>query len=168
MSAEKQVKFDAEGTEALTSALIDLLNTYPGLKPGERFQFATLGDSRGRAFFPAVGAVIDREDKDILGFTHQVCVYGFALVTRASGLNEARRVTSKEWLDKLGRWLNRQPISIGNKGYTLNEYPPLTGGRILRSIQLKVPTHLDGINENGAEDWACQVEARYTNDFKGG
>ena len=162
----KEVKFDAEGTEAVTNALLDLVNTYPGLEPGEAFHFATLGDDRGRAFFPSTGAVIDEETRDILGNVHQVCVYPFALVTRAKGLTEPRRAAIKEWLDKLGRWLNRQPVAIKGIDYTLESYPALTGGRILQELKLTVPAHLDGIGENGAEDWVCQVEARYTNDFK--
>lgn len=166
--AEKQVKFDAKGTPALTQAMLDLLNAYPGLKPGEKFQFATLGESRGKALFPSAGAVIDNEVKDILGQTHQTCVYGFAAVCRVSGLNEQRRIATKEWLDTLGRWLNRETVTIGKTNHTLTDYPALIDNRILRSIQPTVPTHLDGVGENGAEDWVCQVEARYTNDFKGG
>lgn len=162
----KEVKFDAEGTQEVTNALLDLVNSYPGLKEGERFLFSTLDEDRGRGFFPSTGAVIDDETKDIVGHVHQVCVYPFALVTRAKGLTEARRVTTKEWLDKLGRWLNRQPVTIDSTDYTLNTYPALTGGRVLRELRLTVPAHLDGVGENGAEDWVCQVEARYTNDFK--
>ncbi len=164
----KQVRFDTEGTEAITNALLSLVNTYPGLKAGDGFQFSTLSEDRGRAFFPSAGAVIDNEVKDILGRVHQTCVYHFALVTRAKGLTEARRIATKEWLDKLGRWLNRQPVEINGIGYALENYPALTGGRILRELKLTVPAHLDGVGENGAEDWVCQVEARYTNDFKGG
>ena len=162
----KEVKFDAEGTQELTDALLALVNSYPGLKEGEAFLFSTLREDRGRGFFPSTGAVIDDEIKDIVGHVHQVCVYPFALVTRAKGLTEARRVTTKEWLDKLGRWLNRQPVTINGADYTLDTYPALTGGRVLRELKLTVPAHLDGIGENGAEDWVCQVEARYINDFK--
>ena len=164
----EEVKFDAEGTEALTNALLALVNTYPGLKPGESFLFSTLDENRGRAFFPSTGAVIDRESRDILGSVHQICVYPFALVTRAKGLTEVRRVAAKEWLDKLGRWLSRQTVNINGAEYTLDTYPALTGGRVLRELKLTVPAHLDGVGEDGTEDWVCQVEARYTNDFKGG
>ena len=166
--AEKQVKFDTDGTPALTQAMLDLLNGYPGLKPGEKFQFATLGESRGKAFYPSAGAVIDDEVKDIIGYTHQTCVYGFAVVCRLSGLNERRRAATKEWLDTLGRWLNRETVTISKTDYTLTDYPALTGGRILRTVKLIVPAHLDGVENNGAEDWVCQIQARYTNDFKEG
>lgn len=164
----KEVRFDAEGSEAVTKALMDLVNTYPGLKPGEKILFSTLDESRGRAIFPSTGAVIDQETRDIIGRTHQVCVYPFALVTRAKGLTEPRRVATKEWLDKLGRWLNRQTVTINGTDYKLDTYPALTGGRVLRELKLTVPAHIDGVGENGAEDWLCQIEARYTNDFKGG
>ena len=89
-------------------------------------------------------------------------------ITRAKGLTEARRITTKERLDKLGRWLNRQPVTIKGTDYTLETYPALTGGRVLRELKLTVPAHSDGVAEDGTEDWFCQVEARYTNDFKGG
>lgn len=163
--AKKEVRFDAEGTEEVTNAILSLLNTYPGLKPGERIQFSTLDDNRGRAMYASTGAVIDQETRDILGRTHQVCVYPFAVVTRSKGLTEAHRITAKEWLDRLGRWLGKQTVAIGSATYILNDYPALTGGRVFRSMVLTVPAHLDGIGENGAEDWVCQVEARYTNDF---
>ena len=162
----KEVRFDAEGTQEVTNALLDLVNSYPGLNKGERFQFSTLNEDCGYGFYPSTGAVIDEEIKDILGHVHQVCVYPFALVTRAKGLTEARRITTKERLDKLGRWLNRQPVTIKGTDYTLETYPALTGGRVLRELKLTVPAHSDGVTEDGTEDWFCQVEARYTNDFK--
>ena len=144
----KEVRFDAEGTQEVTNALLDLVNSYPGLNEGERFQFSTLNEDYGYGFYPSTGAVIDEETKDILGHVHQVCVYPFALVTRAKGLTEARRITIKE------------------TAYTLDTYPALTGGRVLRELKLTVPAHSDGVQEDGTEDWFCQVEARYTNDFK--
>lgn len=164
----EEVKFDAEGTEEVTNAILSLLNTYPGLKPKERIQFSTLDENRGCAMFASTGAIIDQETRDILGRVHQICVYPFAIVTRAKGLTEVRRIAAKEWLDKLGRWLNRQPVTISGTDYTLDTYPALTGGRVLRDLKLTVPAHLDGVEPNGAEDWVCQIEARYTNDFKGG
>lgn len=163
--AKKEVRFDAEGTEEVTNAILSLLNTYPGLKPGEKIQFSTLDENRGRAMFASTGAVIDQETRDILGRTHQVCVYPFAVVNRSKGLTEARRILAKEWLDRLGRWLGKQTVTIGSTNHTLDHYPALTGGRVIRTMALTVPAHLDAIEPNGAEDWVCQVEARYTNDF---
>ena len=32
----KEVRFDAEGTQEVTNALLDLVNSYPGLNEGER------------------------------------------------------------------------------------------------------------------------------------
>ena len=84
---------------------------------------------------------------------------------RSAGLSEARKEGVKEWLDGLGRWLERQPVVIGSDTYTLPEYPALTGNRKILSIQRQSPAFLNAINENKTEDWILDMSLRYRNEF---
>lgn len=164
--AEQEIRYDVSGTDSVTTAIVDLLNSYPGLKPEEAITFSTLSANSGRAMFPATGAIIQREERDILGYVTQVCAYPFHVVYRAAGLNADRRKAVKEWLDTLGRWLAKETVTIGADDYTLANYPALADGRKFRTITASTPAYLDGASENGAEDWAVLITASYINTFK--
>ena len=155
MAEQKEVRYDLDGYEAVTPALRELLNQYPGLVEGKEITFATLGEDKGIAMFPGAGAAIEREKEDITGTVRQVCLYPFFVVYRASGLNENRKAAVKEWLDGLGRWLE-----------SLREYPVLTGNRRMLSVARQTPATLDNINENKAEDWVISLSLRYQNEFE--
>lgn len=162
---EKQVRYDLDGYEVITSALRELLNQFPGLPEGDEIAFSTLGAESGKAMYPITGAIIETERKDILGGVTQVCLYPFFVIYRASGLSESRKAAVKEWLDNLGRWLERQTVNISGLDYTLESYPPLTGRRTFLSIQRQTPAYLDNTQDNNAEDWAIYISARYRNEF---
>ena len=95
----------------------------------------------------------------------QTCEYPFIVIYRASGLTESRKEKVKEWLDNLGRWLERQTVVINGTEYKLNDYPNLTRGRTFKNIQRVTPSYLDSINENKAENWAINIVATYKNEF---
>ena len=59
--AEKVVKYDIDGYDAVTSALRELVNKYPALSEGDEIAFASLGEDSGKAMFPISGAVIETE-----------------------------------------------------------------------------------------------------------
>lgn len=162
---EKQVRYDLDGYEVITSALRELLNQYPGLPEGDEIAFSTLGAESGKAMYPITGAIIETERKDILGGVTQVCLYPFFVIYRASGLSEGRKAAVKEWLDNLGRWLERQTVNVNGSDYVLESYPPLTGRRAFLSIQRQTPAYLDNTQDNNAEDWAIHISARYRNEF---
>lgn len=159
--AEKKIKYDVEGYDVLTSALLKLLNSYPGKEEG--VGFSTLSEDGGIAMFPVSGAVVETETEDVVGNINQVCLYPFFVIYRASGLSENSKVAAKEWLDNLGAWLEKQPVTINGSEYGLDEYPPLTKGRKILSVERQSPGYLDKTNENGAEDWAIYISARYEN-----
>ena len=163
--ADKEVRYDIDGQEVVSTALMDLINEYPGLKQGEYIQYATLGDSKGKAVFPTSGSAIKKEIKDVTGHVEQTCDYPFIFIYRASGLSESRKEKVKEWLDNLGRWLEKQPIIVNGKEYHLDEYPTLTRGRKFKRIQRVSPSYLDSINEDKAENWAINITATYTNEY---
>ena len=163
--ADKEVRYDIDGQEVVSTALMDLINEYPGLTQGEYIQYATLGDSKGKAVFPTSGSAIKKEIKDVTGHVEQTCDYPFIVIYRASGLSESRKEKVKEWLDNLGRWLEKQPIIVNGTEYQLEEYPALTRGREFKQIQRVSPSYLDSINEDKAENWAINITATYKNEY---
>ncbi|MBQ8040340.1 MAG: hypothetical protein IJ274_10810 [Lachnospiraceae bacterium] len=164
--AEKQIKYDIDGYEAVTSALRELLNQYPGLERGEEITFSVLEETSGIGMFPVSGAVIETEKRTITGKVTEVCLYPFYIVYRASGLNENRKVRVKEWLDTLGKWLEQKKVLIDRAEYQLGELPPLTDGRKFLSISRQTPAYLDNTNEDKAEDWAIYISARYQYEYR--
>lgn len=164
--AEKQVKYDIDGYDAVTSALRELLNQYPELSASEEIAFATLGEDSGKAMFPISGAVVETERRSVTGRVTQVCLYPFYIIYRASGLNEERKARVKEWLDNLGKWLEQKKVLIGGKEYQLEELPPLTNGREFLSIERQSPSYLDTVNDNKSENWAVYITARYQYEYR--
>ena len=164
--AEKEVKYDFDGYEAVTPALRELLNQYPGLQQtGDEITFSVLSEDSGKAMFPISGAIIETEKKFILGDVRQICLYPFYVIYRAAGLSENRKAAVKEWLDNLGRWLEGQKVNINSVDYRLESYPELSGNRRFLSISRQTPAYLSATNENNSEDWAIYITARYQNDF---
>ena len=161
--AEKIIAYDLDGYDIVTNALMELLDQYPKLDG--KIAFSVLPTGSGKAMIPTGGSVIQSETRDITGHVIQECMYPFNLYYKASGLSEAKKIKVKEWLDDLGRWLERQPIKVGNKTYTLNEYPPLTEGRYFKSIKRVTPGYWDSTNDDGSEVWTILINAVYINEF---
>jgi hypothetical protein len=166
MANEKIVKYDVDGYDAVTSALRELLNQYPGLDNGEEITFSVLEETSGIGMFPVSGAVVETERRSVTGKVKKVCLYPFYIIYRASGLNENRKAKVKEWLDTLGKWLEQQNVVIDGKEYVLSELPPLTDGRKFLSIERQTPAYLDNTNEDKTEDWAIYISARYQYEYQ--
>ena len=166
MTEQKQIKYDVDGYEAVTSALRELLNQYPGLERGEEITFSVLEETSGIGMFPVSGAVVETEKRSVTGKVTEVCLYPFYIIYRASGLNENRKARVKEWLDTLGKWLEQKKVLIDGEEYTLSELPPLTDGRKFLSISRQTPAYLDNTNEDKTEDWAIYISARYQYEYR--
>lgn len=164
--ADKEVKYDVDGYEALTTAIRTLLNQYPGLLGGDEIAFAVLSDDKGKAMFPVSGAIIETEKTSVTGRVTQVCLYPFYVLYRASGLSESRKAAVTEWLNDLGRWLEKQAITVNGESYTITDYPELTGNRTILEIERTTPAYLDSTETNKAENWAIALSVRYRNVFQ--
>lgn len=162
---KKNIRYDLDGFDVVTTAIRSLINQYPGLSPGDEITFSALDESSGKSMFPISGAVIETEKQDITGHVNQVCLYPFYIIYRAGGLNEGRKAAVKEWLDNLGKWLELQEVTINNEPWKLAGYPTLTGNRKFLSISRQTPGYLDSVNDNKSEDWVISVSARYRNEF---
>lgn len=145
---DKQVKYDLDSYDTLTQAIGALLNQYTGLTEGDEIRFSVLSENSGKAWFPTSGAVIETETRNILGEVYRTCLYPFIVVFRVAGASEARKATAKEWLDDLGRWLEKQAIPNNGRVY---------GMEMVRTT----PAYLDGTEENHAENWVISIQLKY-------
>lgn len=156
---------DLDGYDVITTALMTLVNQYPALQQGDVIRFSELKATGGIGFFPQANSVITEEHKDIFGGTVQKCAYQFYVIYRVGGLKEAQKKTKKEWLDDLGRWLEKQTIKVGSTSYTLASYPALTGNRKFLSIKRLSAASIIEQDDNNVEDWGISIQALYRNEF---
>lgn len=158
------IGYDLDAYEEITAAIREFINTYPDLQ-GDEIAFATLGEDAGIAMFPTNSAAIRSERESVTGHVRQECLYPFFILYRAGGLNENRKANVKEWLDRFGRWLEKQPIKVNGNVEVITEYPKLTGNREIIAIRRQSPAYLDSINENMSENWMISLNVIYSNEF---
>jgi hypothetical protein len=161
----KPFEYDVDGYDIITNAINDLLNQYPGLLEGEQIKFSTLGEESGIAFYPVTGAAISSEKVSVTGKVNQLCNYPFYIVYRTATESANSKIDIKEFLDNLGRWLERQTIKIGSETYKLPGYPVLTDGRAITEIVRQAPAYLDYVSENNVQNWVISFVFRYRNIF---
>lgn len=160
----KEPVIDVEGTDIVSTALMTLLNTFPGL--GRRkIAFSTLAETSGIGFFPTSGAVLLTNKESITGHVRQTCSYPFNIVYRAALKTEKQKLRVKEFLDALGRWLEQQTVTLKGEDYTLEAYPVLEKGRKIRSITRSTPAFLERAYEDSVEDWTIRLSLRYEADY---
>lgn len=159
------VNYDLTGTDSISEAVKTLLNSCPFLDEGETVSFASLQETGGIAFYPTGGAVVLNERRSITDHISQECLYNFAIVNRSYGQNERRKMTAKEFTDSLGKWLERQSVSVGGALYKLESYPDLTGGREIRSISRQSSATLDATTEDQSELWVINMRLTYRNEY---
>jgi hypothetical protein len=157
---------DVDGTDAVSKVILTLLNEFPGLNKGQQILFATVDETSGIGFYPTSGAAYLRDNESITGHVTQACLYPFSVVYRAAPKSEKQRMRIKEFLDTLGKWLEKQPITIGDTTYQLDAYPALSSGnRVIKSISRSTPAFLNAAYQDGVEDWAISIRLIYENEF---
>lgn len=157
---------DIDGSEAVSKVLLNLLNRFPGLASGKSVLFSTLADSSGIGFFPVSGAALQSNKEDVTGHVKQVCQYPFNIVYRAAPKSETQRIRIKEYLDALGKWLEKQPVTLSGKTYQLDAYPAISAGnRSIKKISRTSPAYLSAAYQDGVEDWLIALRLDYNNEF---
>lgn len=160
-----QTLVDVEGSDAVSSVLVGLLNDFPGLGDKE-ILFSTLSETSGIGFFPTSGAAVLESTEDITGHVKQICQYPFNIIYRAAPKSETQKIRIKEFLDGIGKWLELQPVVMNNTQYKLTAYPALSSGnRIIKSINRTNPGHLSAAYADGIEDWVISATLKYENEF---
>lgn len=162
---KKTVRYDVDGYDIVTNAIKDLLNQFPGLYPDTSITFSTLDEDSGISFYPISGAVIAEERKSVTGKVNQLCNYPFTIIYRTAASSANAKVNIKEFLDNLGKWLEKQPVTIEGETHKLDSYPVLTECRVIEEIERQTPSYLDNTSENNVQDWVINVSLRYRNIF---
>lgn len=163
--SKKTVRYDVDGYDIITNAIKDLLNQYPGLLPEETFLFSTLEEDSGISFYPVSGAVISTESKSVTGKVDQICNYPFVIVYRTGASAANSKINIKEFLDNVGKWLEKQPITIDGQTHKLESYPVLTEDRVIEEITRQTPSYLDSTSENNVQDWVINISLKYRKIF---
>ena len=165
MADNKKYSIDIDGSELMSKLLLELLNTFPGLKKGDSVKFSTLDADKGISFYPTSGAAILKDTEDICGHVKQVCLYPFTVVYRASPSSEKQRLNIKEWLDTLGKWLARIPVVLNGATHQL-QYPAIENdSRVIQKIIRTQPGHLQSAYQDGTEDWVLSLKLHYENEY---
>lgn len=160
---EKKKRYDLDGYQVVTDALQDLLNSYPALQSGESIRFSTLAEDSGITFYPVSGAIIDTETTSVTGKVNQLCNYPFYIQYRTSADSQESKINIKDFLDQIGKWLEKQPVTINEKKYQLEEYPQLTAGHEITGIERETPAYLESAEANGVQDWIISLTLKYRN-----
>lgn len=154
---------DFTGYEVLTEAMKNLLNQYPGLD-GELISFEELTEDGGIAFSADNGALVYSEKESVTAHVRQICRYPFYVVYRVGSNSERVKMNAQTFLDGIGKWLCKEPVSIDGTVYKLSTYPKLSEGRIIKKITRDNSYGLDP-NKNGVQDWILPVSVEYENEF---
>ena len=144
---------------------METINLYPGLLPGERFEFSMMPENTVLSVIASSGSFIVEEHVSITDHVWQTCAYPFMVVFRASGLNSKRKVEAKEWMDTLAEWLCRKAVKIKGETYKLAKWPKLEGDRRISLISRQTAAYLGGENEDKSENWVMDMVIQYTNEF---
>lgn len=161
-----KVVIDIDGADAMSGVLLGLLNRFPGLIAGDKIVvFTMMAETSGIGFYPVSGPAVQNDIEDVTGHVTQICVYPFSIVYRAAPKSEKQRMRIKEFLDALGRWLERQPVVISGVEQQLTDYPTLTTGRRIKSIARTSPAYLNAAYQDGIEDWIIGAQMIYENEF---
>lgn len=159
MTNQKVLRYDYDtvsndGSDNLTRALLELLNSYPGLDEVSvnEITFQLLDETKGIAFFANPSVAILTERESITGHVNQTCSYAFTVVYRIKS-SSTRKERVKEWLDNLGRWLEEV------------EYPNLSEGRSFLKISRLTQGYLYNTSDDKTEDWTLSMQALYQSEF---
>lgn len=154
---------DATGYEVLTEAMKSLLNQYPDLD-GEYISFEDLMEDSGIAFSADNGALVYSEKESVTAHVRQICRYPFYIVYRVGANSEQVKMTAQAFLDSIGKWLCKEPVSIDGINHKLTAYPKLSEGRIIKKITRNNSYGLEP-NQDSVQDWVLPVTVEYENEF---
>ena len=161
----KPIGKDAEGYEILTEAMKGLLNQYPGLYDDEKIKYEELESGSGISFYADTGALVFSEKEDICGMMHQVCQYPFIVVYRTASEKERQKLSVQEFLDNLGKWICREPVTVNGKETRLSAFPTLSRGRVIKRIS-RDNSYGTEPNANVVQDWLLPITVKYNYDWE--
>lgn len=163
MEELKPIGTDGTGFEILKDAVLTLLNQFPGLE-GREITFSGLMEDGGISMEPDSGTLIFKEKKDITGGVHRECQFPFFVVYRSGAASPYLKLSTAEFLDTLGAWICREPVTIDDTAHQLTQYPKLTGGRSIVNVT-RFNSYALEPNQNKTQDWIIPITVHYTHEF---
>lgn len=163
MADLKPLGLDGTGYDILKDAVLTLLNQFPGLD-GREITFSGLTEDGGISMEPDSGALIYAEKKDIIGGVHRECQFPFFVVYRSGASNPFLKMGTVEFLDTLGAWVCREPVTIDGAEHQLTEYPTLTGDRSITNVT-RFNSYALEPNQNKTQDWIIPITVHYKHEF---
>ena len=160
----KPISIDGAGFEVLKDAVLTLLNHYPRLD-GQTISFMGLDENGGISVEPESGALVYSQTTDITGGVKQICQFPFFVVYRSGASNEYQKTKISEFLDALGTWLAKEPVTVDGVPETLKEYPTMSGNRKIVNIA-RFNSYALAPNANNTQDWVLPVTVNYTHEFE--
>lgn len=164
MTETKPITTDTAGFEIVKEAILHLLNQYPGLD-GREVSYMGLSEDSGLSMEPESGALVYSQKADIVGNVSQKCQLPFFVVYRSGASSDYQKFNINEFLDSLGAWLCKEPVTIDGAEERLAEYPILTGGRKITGIT-RFNSYAIAPNQNNTQDWLLPVTVNYTHEFE--
>ena len=164
MTEIKPIGVDEGGTESLKPAILFLVNRYPALD-GRVISFQGLEEDNGISVEPESGTLVYTEREDILGNVLQQCQFPFFVIYRSGASSEFQKMNINGFLDTLGAWLCREPVTIDGEIYRLERYPDISGGRKIKRI-IRFNSYALEPNENRTQDWVLPVTVEYTHEYQ--
>lgn len=163
MEQQKPLGLDGEGYDILKNAVLTLLNQYPGLS-GQEILFSSLYEDSGISMEPESGTLIYTSKQDVIGNVKQECQFPFYVVYRSGASSPFLKMGISKFLDSLGAWICREPVTIDGEYHQLTEYPKLTGNRKIISVT-RFNSYALEPNENETQDWLIPITVHYTHEF---
>jgi len=159
----KPIGMDVDGYGILTVAVLELLNQFPGLD-GDEILFEELGEESGIAFSADNGALVMTERRSITDHIFQTCQFPFFVIYRSASTTELKKLNVQQFLDTLGKWICKEPVTINGESYRLTKYPILSDDRKITRVTRSNSYGLEP-GEDGVQDWLLPVTVQYTNEF---
>lgn len=163
MEKLKPIGTDGTGFDILKDAVLALLNQFPGLEDRD-ITFSGLTEDGGISMEPDSGTLIFKEKKDITGGVHRECQFPFFVVYRSGAASPYLKLSTAEFLDTLGAWICREPVTIDDTAHQLTQYPKLTGGRSIVNVT-RFNSYALEPNQNKTQDWIIPITVHYTHEF---
>ena len=157
------IGIDATGYPHIKKAVKTLLNQYPGLGD-QQILFEEIGEESGIAFTSDAGTMVMSEKTSITGHVTQSCQFPFLVVFRTTATREFQKFIVSDFLDSLGKWLCKEPVTIDGTTYKLKGYPIAEGGRIITKMS-RGNSYGTTPNENKSQDWVLPINLHYTYEY---
>lgn len=146
--AEEKQKLSVDEQESIAEALLRLVASFDGFPSTitqKNIFLDDLKDAESIGIYPISGAVVLK--KYVSGsFEAQ---FPFVLYYKCNPTNNAAVIEKREVLNKLAKWLGT------------TEYPALSDGRTIKSIERTTPTTIAGKDAGGNSIFQCGCKLKY-------